>query len=253
VRGVLIAFEGIEGSGKTTQAELLYNYLKAKAVPCLISREPGGTEIGDRIRTILLDPKNKTMHPKTELLLYLANRCQHTYEKIMPELKKGTVIITDRYSLSSLAYQGKGRDLSFKVVARLNKFATFDLKPDLVILLDVPVAVGLTRTQNKTLDRLEQEALNFHQKVREAYLQLARRAPKRIKVLDGTLSVEELQKKINKIVVDFLEKKGIINIEGSEDYEIEKEKNCNNIKSAGGGAGWWFFRDETLGTKGQYL
>ena len=210
MRGVLIAFEGIEGSGKTTQAELLYNFLKEKSIPCIFSREPGGTEIGEQIRKILLDPKNKKMHAKTELLLYLANRCQHAYEKIIPEIKKRTVVITDRYSDSSLAYQGKARELSFKVVSRLNKFATFGLKPDLVILIDIPVEVGLERTREKTLDRLEQEEINFHEQVREGYLQLAKKAAKRIKVFDGTKPIETLQKEINKLTVDFLQKKCII-------------------------------------------
>ena len=210
MRGVLIAFEGIEGSGKSTQAELLYNSLQTKSVLCLFSREPGGTEIGEQIRKILLNPQNKKMHAKTELLLYLANRCQHTYEKIFPEIQKGAVIITDRYSDSSLAYQGKARDLSFKVVSRLNKFATAGLKPDLVILIDVPVDIGLERTREKTMDRLEQEAVKFHEKVREGYLRLATKAPKRIKVFDGTKPIEKLAEEINKVVLDFLEKKGII-------------------------------------------
>jgi dTMP kinase len=210
VRGVLIAFEGIEGSGKTTQAELLHNFLKEKSIPCIFSREPGGTEIGEQIRKILLDTKNNKMHAKTELLLYLANRCQHVYEIIMPELKKGSVIITDRFSDSSLAYQGKARDLSFKVVSRLNKFAGFGLKPDLVILIDVPVQIGLERAKEKTLDRLEQEAIKFHEKVREGYLQLAKKAAKRIKVFDGTEPIKTLQEEINKLTVDFLKKKGII-------------------------------------------
>lgn len=210
MRGILIAFEGIEGSGKSTQAELLYNSLKAKPIPCIFSREPGGTEIGEQIRKVLLNPQNKKMHAKTELLLYLANRCQHTYEKIFPEIHKGTVIISDRYSDSSLAYQGKARDLSFKIVSRLNKFATAGLKPDLVILIDVPVEVGLARTREKTMDRLEQEAVKFHEKVREGYLQLAKKAPKRIKIFDGTKPIEKLQEEIYKVSIDFLGKKGII-------------------------------------------
>ena len=210
MRGVLIAFEGIEGSGKTTQAKLIYESLKQRQVPCIFSREPGGTEIGDQIRNILLDTKNNRMQAKTELLLYLANRCQHTYEKIMPEIKKGTVVITDRFSDSSLAYQGKARDLSFKVVSRLNKFATFGLKPDLVILIDVPVELGLERTRQKTMDRLEKEEIEFHQKVREGYLQLAKKAAKRIKIFDGTKPIDKLQEEISKLIVDFLQKKGII-------------------------------------------
>jgi dTMP kinase len=179
-------------------------------VPCIFSREPGGTEIGERIREILLDPKNKKMHAKTELLLYLANRCQHSYEKLLPEIRNGNVVITDRFSDSSLAYQGKARDLSFKVVSRLNKFATFGLKPDLVILIDVPVEIGFARTKEKTLDRLEQEELKFHQTVRDGYRQLAKRAPKRIKVFDGTKPIEALQDEIKKLILDFLGKKGII-------------------------------------------
>jgi dTMP kinase len=119
MRGVLIAFEGIEGSGKSTQAKLLFSFLKEKSLKCILSYEPGGTKIGDRIRDILLDVENKNMHRKTELLLYLASRAQHVYEKIMPELQKGTIIITDRFSLSSMAYQGMGRELSFKVVSML--------------------------------------------------------------------------------------------------------------------------------------
>lgn len=210
MRGVLIAFEGIEGSGKTTQAQLLYNFLKEKSIQCIFTQEPGGTEIGKQIRKILLDTRNNIMHAKTELLLYLANRCQHVYEMIVPELKKGSVIITDRFSDSSLAYQGKARDLSFKVVSRLNKFAVFGLKPDLVILIDVPVQVGSERTKEKTLDRLEKEAIKFHEQVRQGYLQLAKKAAKRIKVFDGTKPIETLQEEINKLIVDFLQKKGII-------------------------------------------
>ncbi len=210
MRGILIAFEGIEGSGKTTQAELLFNFLKEKSIPCIFSREPGGTEIGEQIRKILLDTKNNKMHAKTELLLYLANRCQHVYEKIMPEIKKGTVVIIDRYSDSSLAYQGKARDLSFKTVSRLNKFATAGLKPDLVILIDIPVDVGLKRTREKTLDRLEQEEVEFHERVREGYLQLARKSAKRIKIFNGTKPIEKLKAEIIKLVVDFFQKKGII-------------------------------------------
>lgn len=209
MRGVLIAFEGIEGSGKTTQAKLLYSYLKEKSLPCIFTREPGGTEIGEKIREILLDVKNKNMHPKTELLLYLASRCQHTYEKILPELQKGTIVITDRYGLSSMAYQGGARELTFKVVSRLNKFATANLKPDLTILVDVPVDVGLSRVGNRDLDRLEQETVEFHQKIRTAYLILAKKAPKKILVFSGTKPENELHQEIREKVVAFLSNRGI--------------------------------------------
>ncbi len=209
MRGLLIAFEGIEGSGKTTQARLLYNFFKQKSLQCIFTREPGGTDIGERIREILLDVKHKNMHPKTELLLYLASRAQHTYEKILPELQKGTIIITDRYALSSMAYQGVARDLSFRVVSRLNKFATANLKPDLTILVDVPVDIGLGRMGKRDLDRLEQEKIEFHQKIRNAYLILAKKAPKKILVFSGTKSEDDLHREIKEKVLTFLNNRGI--------------------------------------------
>ncbi len=213
MRGVLIAFEGIEGSGKTTQAKLLYAYLQEKSISCIYTQEPGGTVIGEQIRDILLDVKNKKMHRKTELLLYLANRAQHVYEKLMPELNKGTVIITDRFSLSSMAYQGNARDFSFKVVSRLNKFAVDNVKPDLTILVDLPVSVGLDRTEKRSgnnIDRLEKEKAEFHEKVRSAYLNLAKRAPKKIWVFSGTKSEQILHKEIKEKVELFLTERGII-------------------------------------------
>lgn len=213
MRGVLIAFEGIEGSGKTTQAKLLYNYLKEKSLNCIFTREPGGTDIGDRIREILLDVKYRDMHRKTELLLYLANRAQHVYEKIMPELEKRTTIITDRFSLSSMAYQGMGRDFSFKVVSRMNKFAVGNIRPDLTILVDVPVSIGLSRTEQRSrnnIDRLEKEKTEFHQSIRDGYLTLAKRAPKKILVFSGTKPEYELHQEIKEKVIAFLQKRGIL-------------------------------------------
>ena len=213
MRGVLIAFEGIEGSGKTTQAKLLFEYLKKKSIPCIYTKEPGGTQIGEQIRQILLDINNKQMHRKTELLLYLASRAQHVYEKLLPELQKGTVIITDRFSLSSMAYQGMARDFSFKVVSRLNKFAVDNVKPDLTILVDLPVAVGLERTEKRSgnnIDRLEKEKTEFHEHVRQAYLNLAKRAPKKILVFSGTKPEQILHDEIKQKVEIFLTKKGII-------------------------------------------
>jgi len=213
MRGVVIAFEGIEGSGKTTQAKLIYSFLKGKSLPCIYTQEPGGTAIGDKIRDILLDVKNKNMHRKTELLLYLANRAQHVCEKILPELQKGTIIITDRFSLSSFAYQGMGRDFSFKVVSRLNKFAVGNVKPDFTILVDVPVSIGLSRTELRSgnnIDRLEKEKTEFHQRVRDAYLKLAKQAPKKVLVFIGTKSEEILHNEIKERVIPFLKKRGIL-------------------------------------------
>ncbi len=205
-RGFLIAFEGVEGSGKTTQAELLYEFLKTHGYRCIFSREPGGTEIGEKIREIILDPTSVAMHPKTELLLYLASRAQHTYEKIMPALREGFIITCDRFADSSFAYQGAARGLGLKPVSRLNKYACAGIKPDLTILVDLPVSEGFKR-QQAAPDRLEKEGNEFHEQVRQAYLKLARRAPGRIKVFDGTKDKETLHREIREKVVDFLGKR----------------------------------------------
>jgi dTMP kinase len=205
-RGVLIAFEGVEGSGKTTQAELLYEFLKDKNYNCLFTREPGGTPIGERIREILLDPHSTPMHPKTELLLYLASRAQHTYDKIMPALKEGFIVICDRFTDSSFAYQGAARGLGLKPVSRLNKFACAGIKPDLTILVDLPVSEGFKRQQGEP-DRLEKEGSSFHEQVREGFLALSRRAPGRIKVFDGRKDKETLHREIREKVADFLAKR----------------------------------------------
>ncbi|MEO0083995.1 MAG: dTMP kinase [candidate division WOR-3 bacterium] len=212
MHGVLIAFEGIEGSGKSTQAKLLYDYLKQQSLQCILSYEPGGTKIGDKIRDILLDIEHKNMHRKTELLLYLASRAQHVYEKIMPALAKGTIVISDRFSLSSMAYQGVGREFSFKVVSRLNKFAVGNIKPDLTILVDVPVDIGLQRTEQRSanINRLENEQVEFHQRIRQAYLNLAKKAPKKIIVFDGTKPEDVLHQEIKEKVISFLKKRGIL-------------------------------------------
>ncbi|MEO0102082.1 MAG: dTMP kinase [candidate division WOR-3 bacterium] len=209
-KGVIIAFEGIEGSGKTTQANLLYQYLKEKGFPCLFFREPGSTTIGERIREILLDPEFKGMEAKTELFLYLASRTQLIAEKIIPALKEGKIIITDRFSDSSLAYQGGGRKLGLAVVSRLNKFATNKIKPDLVILLDLPVAIGLNRIKKERPDRLESEEEKFHEEIRKTYRQIAKRRGRRIKVFDGTKEKEELHLAIRTKVIEFLTQKGLI-------------------------------------------
>jgi dTMP kinase len=210
VRGVLITFEGVEGSGKSTQAERLARRLGALGVPCLVSREPGGTEIGEAIRSILLDPKHGAMHGQTELFLYLASRNQHVREKVLPALAAGKVVILDRFADSSAAYQGVGRELGEKLVARLNKLATAALRPDLTVLVDVPVRVGQERKESDNLDRLERERVEFHERVRDGYLQLARRAPGRFKVVNGTLPADELEGSVFRYVKELLKRKGIL-------------------------------------------
>ncbi len=210
MRGAFITFEGVEGSGKSTQAERLTRHLTGLGVDCFLSREPGGTEIGERIRDILLDSACVSMDGRTELFLYLASRNQHVREKILPALRQGKTVILDRYAESSVAYQGCGRRLGVKPVSRLNKLATAALQPDLTLLVDVPVAVGLERKKTAVLDRLESEQVEFHERVRTGYLQLARRAPKRIKILDGTRSVEDLEAEVRGFAEQLLKRKGIL-------------------------------------------
>ncbi len=209
-RGMIIALEGMEGCGKTTQANLLYKYLCESGLPCVLLRDPGGTAIGEKIRDILLSAEHKNMDAKTELFLYLASRSQLIAEQIIPAKRAGKIIITDRFSDSSLAYQGAGRGLGLDVVSRLNKFATAKIKPNLTILLDIPVEIGLARIKGGNLDRLEGEEREFHERVRRTYLHLAKRRGKRIKVFDGTKEKEELHLEIRTKVIEFLNQKGIL-------------------------------------------
>lgn len=210
MRGVLITFEGVEGSGKSTQAERLANRLATLGVPCLFLREPGGTEIGEAVREVLLDPKHRAMHGLTELFLYLASRNQLVREKVLPAVAAGNAVVLDRYADSSAAYQGAGRELGQKLVARLNKLATAALKPDLTVLVDVPVGVGQERKVLSPLDRMEQERVEFHERVREGYLQIARRAPGRFKVVDGLLPADDLERAVFRHVEELLKRKGIL-------------------------------------------
>jgi dTMP kinase len=210
MRGALITFEGVEGSGKSTQAALLDRLLRAKGVDCILTREPGGTPIGERIRDILLDPACREMHARTELLLYLASRNQHVQEKLLPALRAGEVIISDRFSESSFAYQGWGRELTYQKVSRLNKYATGGLAPDLTIVVDVPPEVGRQRMKGEPRDRLESERAEFHCQVRDAYLQLVRRAPKRVRLVDGRKPQAELHQEIANLVVRLLVQRGVM-------------------------------------------
>jgi dTMP kinase len=210
VRGVLVTFEGVEGSGKSTQVERLTKRLATSGIPCSAFREPGGTEIGEAIRRVLLNPRHCEMHGLTELFLYLAARNQLVREKLMATLSAGKVVILDRFGDSSAAYQGAGRGLHLKLVARLNKLATADLKPNLTVLVDVPVRVGQGRKASGVLDRLERERVEFHERVREGYLRVARRAPGRFRVVDGTLPADELERLIFRHVEELLKRKVVL-------------------------------------------
>jgi len=208
---LFITFEGVEGSGKTTQIRRLKTYLARKGIPCMVTREPGGTCIGDQVRRILLNPDHKGLDPLAELFLYEAARAQHIKEFIKPLLKKKGVILCDRFADASVAYQGEGRRLGVKLVERLNQLATDGLKPDVTFLLDCPTGVGLKRAirRNEVLKqekegRFEKEKIQFHNRVRKGYLSLARKEPRRVKVIDTRkgedMVFEEIQKIIDKII-----------------------------------------------------
>jgi dTMP kinase len=199
-KGLFITFEGIEGSGKTTQSRILKEKLIKEGLPVIHTFEPGGTVLGEKIREILLDPHMK-IYPVSELLLYFAVRIQHVYEKIKPALEKGYVVICDRFHDSTLAYQGYGRGVSLKIINDLYKMFVDNLKPDLTILLDLPAEIGLKRNEeaNKR-DRFELEDITFHNKVKQGYLEIARSDPERFFIIDATSSPEQISESIYEFV-----------------------------------------------------
>ncbi|MFC1770941.1 dTMP kinase [Candidatus Margulisiibacteriota bacterium] len=177
-----ITFEGIEGVGKSTQILKLFNYLNQKEIPVIQSKEPGGTEFGLGLRKILLDPQMKFSSPYTEVLLFYADRLEHIQSKIKPALSSGKIVLCDRYLDSTFAYQIGGRNMPKSLIADLNKLV--DLKPDLTVLFDMDLSQSLARAEKRSaLDRFEQENLDFHQRVRDAYLFLAEKEPHRVKVI----------------------------------------------------------------------
>jgi dTMP kinase len=195
-----ISFEGIEGCGKTTQVKLLGNYLRSKNQRVLITEEPGGTKIGRKIRTLLLSPENH-MDPLTELLLYNSSRAQHVREVIYPALIQNTVVITDRFVDSTVSYQGYARGIDVAIIRALNEIVVPDLKPFVTFLLDLEVEDGLKRNRGaQKIDRLELETIEFHNQVRNGYLQIASEEPDRIKVIDASGSIEEVSKKIIEVL-----------------------------------------------------
>ncbi|MDU5081325.1 MAG: dTMP kinase [Bacillota bacterium] len=208
VRGLFIALEGPDGSGKSTIIKLIGNYLKDKGIEFVMTREPGGTLIGEEIRHIVLDEKNTGISDETEALLYAAARGQHVHEKILPSLKEGKLVLCERFVLSSLAYQGVGRGLGIEKVKAINDFAIRGVYPDLILFFHVDPEVTLERkTGNQGGDRLEQEGNDFHKTVYEGYMELLKLYPKNIKVIDATKSIEEVLEQSIKEVEDLLTKK----------------------------------------------
>lgn len=190
---MFITLEGIEGSGKTSQISRLIDYFSARRIATLVTREPGGTPVGQIIRSILLDPQHKELSPTAELLLYMADRAQHIDTTIKPALQRGQTVICDRYADATVAYQGYARGLTPDLMHQLHRLLFGDLKPDLTLLLDVDARIGLARAWNQ-LDsgarsrregRFEEEDLAFHERVRSGYLELARLEPGRFKIIDA--------------------------------------------------------------------
>jgi dTMP kinase len=209
--GKLITFEGIDGCGKSTQMRLLEEYLTERGVAVVSTREPGGTELGRKVRSALLDGGAGSVEPLAELLLYAADRAQHVRRVILPALAEGKVVLSDRFYDATTVYQGYARGFDLKLVNQLNELATGGLKPDLTLLFDLDAETGLKRTMRRgdgtgvataRPDRLDQEPVEFHERVRKAYLDIAAREPQRFRVIPSSGPVEETFKMMIKEVRD---------------------------------------------------
>ena len=210
--GTFITFEGIDGSGKTTQLRRLASYLKEAGCELLLTREPGGTPVGNRLRGALLDA-HEEVDPLTELLVFAADRAQHVRRVLRPALEAGKVVISDRYADATVAYQGAGRGFSAELISEIIQLATEGLKPDLTLLFDLSVEESIARTSRRTNgkhqgDRLDAEASDFHVRVRDAYLEVARAEPDRVKIVETNRRPEETHESVKKIIVPFLKNRG---------------------------------------------
>jgi len=203
---LFLTLEGPEGSGKSTQCKLLAEHLTSLGHNVLLTREPGGTEISQQVRQIIMDMKNKSMFPATEFLLFSSARAQLVREKIRPHLNGGGIVISDRYFDSSLAYQGYGHGLPIDSIRAITAFATDNLIPDLTLLLDIDPERGLRRrrSNNEEWNRLDDYELAFHRRVRDGFFELVKAAPKRWRVINADKNVEELQKEIREVVMGVL-------------------------------------------------
>lgn len=211
--GTFITFEGIDGSGKSTQLRLLNNYLRANGRFPLVTREPGGTPVGLRLRAALLDASEE-VDPLTELLVFAADRAQHVRRVIRPALASGEVVISDRYADATVAYQGAGRGFPPELIREIVQLATEGLKPDLTVLFDVSINESTTRTTRRSTgkstsksgrDRLDIEDADFHGRVRDAYLQIAQAEPDRVKVIDSSGPVEITHERVKSLIISFLQ------------------------------------------------
>ncbi|MGV6857897.1 MAG: dTMP kinase [bacterium] len=203
--GVFITFEGGEGSGKTTQIQHLHSWLQEKGLEVLITREPGGTQIGEAIRALLLSKELPAMHADTELLLMFAARAEHVQKVIVPALKQGKIVISDRFTDASFAYQGGGRGMPLARIAHLRDWVQQGLEPDVTFLLDLPIEEGMKRARARAeLDRFESQDMEFFERVRQAYLQLARQESERVQCIDASQDIASVQRLIQEKLVALL-------------------------------------------------
>ena len=201
--GTFVTLEGPEGAGKTTQLKQLSKQLDVLGIDHIVTRDPGGTPLGRQIRRILLNPENP-VNPMSELLLYQADRAQHVGEVIMPALKEGKLVLCDRYTDSTMAYQGYARGIDFEIIEDLNQVATGGLRPELTILFDLESSEGLSRLHPGGHDRLEREAIVFHHKVRDGYHQLVKKEPQRWKTIDASKPMTTVQTELRKVLSEQL-------------------------------------------------
>lgn len=204
---LFVTIEGPEGSGKTSAMRIVKEKLENVGYSVVTTREPGGTEIGEQIRNVILDPKNTEMDSRTEALLYAASRRQHLIEKIWPSLKEGKIVFCDRYLDSSLAYQGIARGLGVEQILEVNSYATEGTFPDLTVLFDIDPLLGLERinkNKNREVNRLDMEKISFHKQVRNGYLELSRRFPDRYFVVDASLPLEEVSSVVFEKITEML-------------------------------------------------
>ncbi|WP_139458577.1 dTMP kinase [Bathymodiolus thermophilus thioautotrophic gill symbiont] len=200
-KGKFITIDGVEGAGKSTQIDFICQYLTDKGINVVLTREPGGTEVGEKIRTLLLSNSTGKMHADTELMLMFAARNEHIQNKIIPTLNQGDWILSDRFTDASYAYQGGGRGLDIARIAQLEQWVLRSFAPDMTLLLDIPVDIGMRRVESRgEKDRIEQESLDFFNRVRNTYIARSEQYPERIKLIDAAQNVENISNEIQKIL-----------------------------------------------------
>ena len=225
--GAFITFEGIDGCGKSTQLRLLASELRVRGVTVVTTREPGGTPLGQRLRAALLDVQEQ-VDPLTELLVFAADRAQHVRRLLRPSLEMNQVVLSDRYADATVAYQGAGRGFAPDVIREVVELATDGLRPDLTLVFDLSVAESAVRTRrrvaNKQTDRLDSEDAEFHTRVRNAYLEIAKADPARIKLIDARGAVQETHEAVMDIVMPFLKERGLVGADPSAGSKAPRGK-----------------------------